>query len=380
MALFSISAFSLRHRFSGKIRSLAALVCLLFCALGGRLAEAENFVSSGSQSEFSSEAKAIESYFWQRKTQMGMGGLVIFPMLGQNPQVIAALIAHQQELSSDQVQALLFDSCINHNRNFLPLLRREVAAPRYNPQALALFSDMLPEEARPIVIADLLRDDRLYQKGTRYPYTPPDFYLRLPDRPIPELTNYFREQLEFPVKDKYEDLFPLIDRYGTPDLLPAVLKIFRPRMGIWLSRNTQACLRFWIRCHPSEGLTALATLRAESDSYSCLLLEIAPGRWTGEMQQFTLNDLHNPYLKIAASAIQVLGRYGDVTVTEAVVSTYLQMATQARRDPATAKIISLFWYNASSGAKTLLDNTRLPLNQKQKMRLLAVAKDESLPL
>jgi len=91
------------------------------------------------------------------------------------------------------------------------------------------------------------------------------------------------------------------------------------------------------------------------------------------MQALALKDLSDPDPDIAARAIYLLIDHGDPSVAKLVVSTYLQMVSQAPKDPKVATAIQDSWVNVSGGARTLLANDRWRLAWEQKRRLEAVA-------
>jgi hypothetical protein len=321
------------------------------------------------------EPGEIAQYFAQREMQGGMGSIIIVPVLGQNTSVCAALIAHQSEFNSKQARTIFWDANIKDKRGFLPLIRREVAAPNYDADALALLSELAPDEARPLIIADLLRERPLFRQRKTYLNFYPYCYLHLPDRPIPELTAYFHQQLQH-VDEKFDyNILQLVDRYGTPDLLPDVLRIYEPHAGTWACKIEESCLRFWIRWDRPAGLAALASSRKSraTGCYLSLLDDVVNDRWDMEIQALVLKDLDDSDADIAASAIYVLERRGDASVAEPVVSTYLRLAALAPKDPQISKAMAARWTNPSSGARILIENQRWQLTDEQKHRLEAIA-------
>jgi hypothetical protein len=347
---------------------VSLLILVSFRASGEEPSLSTNPVRIGADS---SDAEKISAYFAQQKMQCGMGSIVLVPVLGQNPSVRTALVAHQNEFDSSQAAILFDDSNLGDKRPFLFLIRREVAAPAYNPDALALLSDLEPAEAEPLVVADLQRPEPLFRRKKSYRNFYPLLYLHLPDRPIPALTDYFRQQLARPKEHFDYDVLPLVDRYGTPDLLPDVLRIYQPYAGKWACKIEESCLRFWIRCDPDAGFVALekSLQSRETGCYRSLVARVSEGRWNQRFQSLALKRMHDPDPEIVAISINDLARLGDASVSTPVAWAYLRLVEKARHDTTFAKILAEYWTNPSTGAWFLLQDKRLQFTNEDKHQL-----------
>lgn len=352
------------------------LCCLLGISLELFALEAQATVPGDTR--WKSDSDKIAAYFQEEAMQSHMGSMM-FAFLGQNSSVLAALIAHQLEFDSSHAQTIFRDGIIRDKRAFLPLIRREVNAPDYNPDALALLSELEPEEARPLIVADIQRSKPLFQHQKAYYFNLfPFCYLHLPDQAIPELTPYFHEQLQHPGENLDYKILRLVDRYGTRDLLPDVLRIYQPYAGKGVYVLEIPCLRFWIRCDRPKGLEALISSQKSRNTgwYRSLLIEVSDGRWDKDMQNLALTNLTDPDPEIAAIAISLLERSGDKSVGEAVASTYIELVRAASHDKNVADAIASCWTNPSSGARILMDNKRFQLSDEQKRSLSAIASED----
>jgi hypothetical protein len=307
--------------------------------------------------------------------QSYMGSVLMLPVLGRDISVLAALSAHQLEFDSRRANIILCDRNIENKRLFLPLIRREVNAPVFDPDALSFLCEIEPKEGYPLVVGDVQREKPFFRRKVSYLNPYPLCYLHLPDRPIPELTRYFRQQLQRSKSSFDYDIMPLIDRYGTRDLLPEVLRIYQPNAGRWASAVEVSCLRFWIRCDSDAGIEALLSSQRchGTGCYKSLLFEVSAGRWSKKMQNVALRNLSDPDPEIVAASIRVLERSGDATVGAAVASSYLEMADKAPHDTNVARAIDSQWTDTSSGARALLNEGSFRLNIDQKRRLDATA-------
>jgi hypothetical protein len=196
----------------------------------------------------------------------------------KDPAARAALVAHRAGLTVDERNALVeqWQGELNPGQDsfgqqsppmsaddpfhyggsdLLPILRQAVVEDT-NPNALEVYCQMAPDEARSIVIADIERPQSVFLTKPNTVYGWPLGLNALPDKPIPELTATFRAKLADPETDS-QMLLPLIDRYGTAELLPDLIRFYQPKIGTCACFTENACLRFWIKCDPAGGLAAL---------------------------------------------------------------------------------------------------------------------------
>ncbi len=172
------------------------------------------------------------------------------------------------------------------------------------------------------MIEDIQREKSRVLDQPRTRFSTPVGLDALPDKPIPELTTTFREKLAGKDTD-FSLLLPLIDRYGTPDLLPDVLRFYKPNAGNWECAVENACLRFWIRCDPKAGLAALRyslNSRKETRCYTTMLEEVFNDRWIDQAQPLVVKNLDDPDPDFVLSAIKTLQIHGDQDCIENVIS------------------------------------------------------------
>jgi hypothetical protein len=116
--------------------------------------------------------------------------------------------------------------------------------------ALVILANVKPDEARPIIIADLQRHEQEYFANA--------FGLfgengnALPVVPMPELDQTFRVKLAS--KDPVlSQLIWLIAQYGTASLEPNVLAVYTPETYEHDTTTRSALVRYLKRCDPSKA-------------------------------------------------------------------------------------------------------------------------------
>lgn len=237
---------------------------------------------------------------------------LLLTQLFQNPdarkQALAELAKVQTELDSEQGKKFISDWQTWGGEEFLPLLRKMTGAPDYNSDALAALARLRPKEARALIVEDIL--------GERPRYLVPGAtkaLLSLPAAPIPELEPYFRKALADP-KGQIEPLILLIDRYGTPSLLPEVLGMYTPKEGRWACSIQAAFLRYWIRCDAPDGVEALSralNAREHTRCYRNVLGSVLLEGWDEAALPVVANALQDGDIEVLVSAVKVLERNAD---------------------------------------------------------------------
>ncbi len=237
-----------------------------------------------------------------------------------DPAASAALVQHQLDLPANERFQLINQGV--SSRDFLPILRKAAGPPEYNPYALGNLAGLAPDEARPLIIADIKRDQSRYLNKPRTHFPTPLGLNALPEKPIPELTETFRRKMQ----DKNLDpdlLLPLVDRYGTDDLFTDVKRLYLPQLGKWPCDTEAACLRFWIRHDPTGGMKALqASLlsRKETRCYTMLLENVFEDQWSDLAQPFIVSNLKDEDPDFIMSAIKILERRGTVEAIEPAIA------------------------------------------------------------
>jgi hypothetical protein len=321
-----------------------------------------------------------------------------FQQKPQDPATRAALAQHQLEMSADQRKQLISmwqlevwgdgqpqdPAMIESSKqfrqgglDFLPVLRQTASAPDYDPYALAILCKLEPIVARPLVIQDIKRDHSLYLTKPKMHFGAPMGLDTLPDQPIPELTETFHQRL----LQKYTDSFfllPLIDRYGTPDLLPGVEHFYQTYADELTGIDEIAYRRFCIRCNPEEGMANLEkSIQSRKDPrYSAFILEkVFDDRWDDLALPLAKKSLQATYPEMVISAIRILESHGSQDCVESVISALERIHNTAY--PRIPNEEPSFIEKAREGtlAKELLRNQRWKYTPAQEDRLDKVAQD-----
>jgi hypothetical protein len=333
-----------------------------------------------------------------RKASGGEGPVLVgalwttFQQKPQDPAVRAALVQHQLELSADERKELIFKwqsevwadaqlqdpAVIESMKQFrqggpdlLPVLLKAATAPDYDPYALAILCKVGPDQARPLVIEDIKRDHSLYLTKPHTHFSVPDGLDALPDQPIPELTETFRQKLA----EKDIDaslLLPLIDRYGTVDLLPDVVRFYKPKAGNWECAVENACLRFWIRCDPPAGMASLEyslQSRKETRCYAYLLEKVFKDRWNDLAQPVVVKALDDPNPDVVLSAIKTLEGQGNQDCIESVISALERIHTTTPPSLPDEEPVSIQKAQQGTLARELLRSQRWDYSPAQTDRL-----------
>jgi hypothetical protein len=145
---------------------------------------------------------------------------------------------------------------VNVTGGQLPPLTREEKQARYERQqmkdyALVILANLKPDEARPLIIEDIRRPDPQFFFNGFPLWGDSSIVPTLPLDPMPELDSAFREKLA--AKNRYLfALMPLIDRYGSTNLVPDVLRVYTPQEGRNNSTVRDALLQYLQRSDPSK--------------------------------------------------------------------------------------------------------------------------------
>jgi len=239
-----------------------------------------------------------------------------------NPVDRAEIVDHQLELSREQEDFLFTFWDDMGGKDFLPLVRRAAAVPEGNGKALAILEGIDPEAARPLILEDIGREKSLYiheRQDSGFALVP---WLSMPRAPMPELDALFRARLKDPASDP-SLLLPLIERYGTPGLLPDVIAFYRPRAGNWECEVENDVLKFWIRSDPQAGVDALVhTLhsRQETRCYAYLLEGVLTTQWTELAKPVVLQALEDADEDVVMGAIRLLLDKGGERDIPAIVA------------------------------------------------------------
>ncbi len=276
------------------------------------------------------------------------------------------LVKVQLDLTPEQGDTLLDNWKQFGGEEFQPLVRKLVAAPFFNPDALQALAQLEPEEARPLIIEDLQRRPPRYliPKATSRIANAP--LLTLPVKPITELETYFREQLKAESPDDLSLLMAAIARYGGPGLLPDVINFYTPKEGRWACAIQEDALIFWLRQDPPAGLAAIKRALAAREKTRCyqrLLSGIFLGEWDAAALPIVTAALDDPDPRVVVSAIEVLEAHADSTYVEpSIVALQRISASATKQNPPERN-------PARGPAQKLLEGNRWKLNAEQRQQL-----------
>lgn len=200
-------------------------------------------------------------------------------------------------------------------RDFLPLVRRSASPPRSNLVALTILARLEPEEARRRIVDDIqhppfqlrTNDSNVgyalaalcsLPKGTLLPELDATFHARL----HPALGQHLARDEEFDVTMR------LVERYGTPALLPGVLRAYR---GSWCGPHHADALRYILRCDGEIGRALLRKALAvrPPNGSQTLLTDVLRYSWQPEALPVVLEALDSPDEEIWSSAVEVIAAH-----------------------------------------------------------------------
>ena len=288
----------------------------------------------------------------------------------KRPQARAELVKVQLELTPEQSDTILRNWKEFGGEDFLPLVRKLVGAPWYNPNALRALRQLKPDEARPLIVEDIQREKPRYlipKAASKIANAP---LLTLPSEPVPELEPYFREQLSKEHSPNLDLLMGAINRYGTPSLLPDVIKFYLPKEGRWACDIQANVLRFWLRYDPPAGLEALKRALASRERTRCftdVLSDVLLDEWNEAALPIVTAALEDSDPEVTASAIKVLEAHADAKYLGPALTALQRISAGATKENMPA------YYAARGTAQQLLQSTRWKPDATQKSQLQEIA-------
>jgi hypothetical protein len=234
----------------------------------------------------------------------------------------AALAAHQLELSPAHVKRLFDAWPYWGSADFLPLVRRELKSPANHLTALIALAGFKPDEARPLVIAELSNPSSPIFEGA---YQASELLPGIPPMPMPQFDATFREQLDRWGERGFPTI-PLINAFGSPALLPDVLRAWNAfghdevhgasRTVKWDDQIKTCFFRYWLRCDPKAGAIALEKEieSREKEGAGFFAFVLRPG-WSDDLKPIVDWALDNPetiYVNQGVYALEKRGNDGDI--------------------------------------------------------------------
>lgn len=202
---------------------------------------------------------------------------------------------------------------------------------------------------------------------------------------LPELDDTLRQRLDHPTghdsdsDEGIESTMLLTARYGSPALLPDVLRVYLPDEGRWACAIQNAALRFWLRCDPSEGARGLARAlqdRKDTGCYHTVLADVLQKDWHDEALPVTLAALDDASGEVWLCAAEVLDRHA---ATPEVAARIIATAERAGAEPLSVRESerSESVYRQNQLVRLLLKDGNWGLTREQLGRLRALPNNES---
>lgn len=314
--------------------------------------------------------------------------LTLFRTTPQDTEVRALLIRRQRELPQKQIDEILREKEKSPiaDKEFLPLLRDLVTPEKHNPNALAALVAIAPEEARPIVMAEIARPKTNFLPTDHVFRADMDLFAltALPDKEIPELDPLLRQKLRDAEDDTSSDILEstlvLTERYGTKALLPDVKKIYLRHEGHWACTLQSEMLRYWIRCDRAEGLAMLAralTKNAAPDTgcYHSTLADVLQNAWVDEALPVVMEATTHQDLQVVRSAARVLDAHAGPEAIDPLITAIERVSARPLPNNPSNRDEQL--YVPRELTQYLLHNKRWTLTRPQIERLQKVILDKS---
>jgi hypothetical protein len=272
-----------------------------------------------------------------------------------------AVAEHQLELSDATVKRLLTSWTSYGGPEFLPVVRREVAKRSENPNALIALCTIKPDEARPLVLAEMVRPDSNFFKGSYVPVT----LLSVSPMPLPELDDFFRTKLTDPNQPPGQ-ILSLVACFGSTALLPPVLDLNRHHGAAypWGPDAWVPLYFYWMRCDAPAAIADFEPFFKSNPENCWAFLNNA---FIFDHGSDTALPLLHVVLKsdnasLASGAIDRLLQRGS----DADIEPMLEAMERLQKDKTYGK-----WLRTD--AQTILASDRWHLTSNQKKRLEALA-------
>jgi hypothetical protein len=280
-----------------------------------------------------------------------------------------ALAEHQMELPSTHVKELLDCWDNDGSTDFLPLVRREAGPPRNNLIALIALAGLRPDEARPRIIKDFKKPEpRFFERN----YPSSTMLCVIPPMPLPQFDSLFRAKLNEEKGDAFP-IIPVIGCFGSPALLPDVVKAYRQygqdivngssRTEPWDSAIKECLFRYWLRSDPKGGAAALEqAITARGTDGAGLLMSVLQYPWMDEGFPVVKWALDQSDPGLVGEGVYFTEQHADVSSIDSVISSLKRMQGDALNPDF-----------SSREAAYLLKSTRWSYSSTQRKELDALA-------
>ncbi len=176
--------------------------------------------------------------------------------------------------------------------------------------------EFAPERARTLILADMRRATPRFTRNA---------LLALPDETLPDMEPIWTKHLADRAHRDLDKLAPLIERYATAAMKPAVLEIYHSARTGWACDIQAALVRYLLKHDAKLGLAEVKKAmqrRGKRDTrcYRTTLFETLTMRWSTEAEALALEHLEDDDLEVVRSAAHALLQAGPKAVFEAVLA------------------------------------------------------------
>jgi hypothetical protein len=179
--------------------------------------------------------------------------------------------------------------------------------------ALVHWYELAPQEARPVIIQEMLRPKPRYKAN---------ILGILPDKTLPEVEQTLAEHfVKTDDADAAENLASLIERYATDSVLPQLLPVVDKNVGRWACAIQAPILAYMLRVNADIARPRIeAAIAARGPEYSgcyrTLLTDLSAMQQDPVLEEMASSSLETEDTELAANAATYLRWYGSPAAEE----------------------------------------------------------------
>ena len=241
-------------------------------------------------------------------------------LVDMRDRLLGELAQHLDELSQDTQLSLVCSYGKSLSRPGLlpklvqlyedPTVDKPWGSKDLHTHLLGLIHDIDPKEARKLILQDLNRGKARFDTSALQ-WLPPD--------QAPPMDNII---LQFLAGLDWKMSMTLLNRYGSPMLVPHIRDLYLPKVGRYACELEQGYLAYLVKNDRSEETNAALDKSLSSRVTGCyknLLREVVKYHgFTPSLFNHLDAQLHDPNLDIAGSAADAMSRYGGQEAREAL--------------------------------------------------------------
>ena len=234
--------------------------------------------------------------------------------------------------------------------------------------AVLRYQEFQPEKARQIILKDIKRPRPLLAEKA---------LTSLPDEILREMDDVFLTNLSRDGSDLFK-LAPLIERYGSPAILPQVVRFYKRSEGAWARSIQESLLGYWIKHDREEGLAAVsraAGLREHTRCYTSVLENVLGVYYGPDAEKIALSFLKDKDLDVVVNVVRLLRRKGTANAIDPL------LARLSATDPDIDKPSSGGSFSQKSVyseiVSCLLNRSHWEFDESQKLKLKKLLRSDS---